>query len=71
MLQGGSLGWVPYEAPVWYQTVKSLKLGEMSAHVQTSQGWHIIQLLERIPLSSNHVEAKRFLARKWLEGKNN
>jgi len=48
-LKGGDLGWVTSGVlvPVFEQTMNSLALGEISEPIQTTFGWHIIQVLER------------------------
>ncbi len=48
--KGGDLGWAPreaYVAPFADAAFKLTKPGQLSSPVQTTFGWHIIQLLER------------------------
>ena len=48
-LKGGDLGWVSSGVlvPIFEKTMNSLKINQISEPIQTSFGWHIIQVLER------------------------
>jgi peptidyl-prolyl cis-trans isomerase SurA len=48
-LKGGDLGWIHSGAlvPIFEKTMNALDVGQISEPIQTSFGWHIIQVLER------------------------
>ncbi|MCK5871629.1 MAG: peptidylprolyl isomerase [Methylococcales bacterium] len=48
-LKGGDLGWVTSGVlvPIFEKTMNSLKIGQISEPIQTSFGWHLIQVLAR------------------------
>jgi peptidyl-prolyl cis-trans isomerase SurA len=71
IFQGGDLGWVFPESleSTWQQSLAELKPGQISLPFQTSEGFHIVQLLARKPLTVDHPEVKRALAKIGLENK--
>ncbi len=48
-LKGGDLGWVTSGVlvPIFEKAMNSLEIGQISEPIQTSFGWHLIQVLER------------------------
>lgn len=67
---GGDLGWVPrgylLDAKL-DEAAFSLQPGEFSAVIQTSAGYHILQVLEREPLLPLEFDARLVLQRKAVE----
>jgi len=68
---GGDLRWFPREqmASEFEEVVFELEIGEVSAPVETSFGWHIIQLLNRtdLPLSEElYVNKQNAFYQNWL-----
>jgi peptidyl-prolyl cis-trans isomerase SurA len=65
--KGGDLGWL-YQGdtvPDFERAMDALKLGEVSAPVQSPFGWHLIQVLERKNAEPGD-ERKRLMARQAL-----
>lgn len=70
--QGGDLGWFVYTdmVPEFAEAAFALEVGEVSAPVQSSFGWHIIQQLgkEERPLDATQLDSAKSQAyQEWLE----
>lgn len=52
---GGNLGWMSrgMASPDFMEAVCQLSTGEISRVIQTPMGYHIVQLMEKVPLSSS------------------
>jgi len=72
---GGDLGFFPpgiLTAPEVEAAVFALQPGQFSDVIQSSMGYHIVQVVERVPDKEIHPEHMRLLrekaSRDWLEG---
>ncbi len=66
--KGGDLGWVlpATLGDVFDAQMTQLIPGQISKPFQTDRGWHIIQVLERQPLTPTHPKWKEHMARKLI-----
>ncbi len=70
--QGGELGWIEPGVMVdaFEDALYQLELGDVSAPVKTSFGWHLIKLEEIDPsVGKTFEQAREELAEEWLEDK--
>ena len=58
--KGGDLGWVSQQmvVPLFYKTMATLQVGDLSQPFKTELGWHLIQVVKR-KMQQNTTEAMR------------
>lgn len=71
--KGGDLGWAPARAynPAFAEQVRDLEIGEISEPFQSSEGWHIVEVLDRRTRDQTEERrrnrARQALARRKIE----
>lgn len=71
--KGGDLGWAPARAynPAFAKQVRDLEIGEISEPFQSSEGWHIVEVLDRRTRDQTEERrrnrARQALARRKIE----
>lgn len=71
--QGGDLGWAPAEAynPAFAERLRQLEVGEVSEPFKSSNGWHIVEVLDRRKRDQTEERrrnrARQALARRKIE----